>query len=209
MNSKHIVFDIDGTLIDSITADLTSLQETILSVINKKIEIDNLTFAFGIPGEVALKRLGIEEAYEVNKIWANNFKQHAHTITVFKGIEFVLQELQKQGCKLGIITSRSRTEYTDDFLRFQLTDYFETVICVEDSALPKPAPDPMLEYLKRTGANASDVLYIGDSIYDFQCASNAGVEFGLALWGCTSVKHIYASYFFKAPKDILHTLNPR
>ena len=84
--------------------------------------------------------------------------------------------------------------------------YFSTVIFVEDSELPKPSPEPMLEYLKRTGANKRDVLYIGDSIYDFQCASNAGVEFGLALWGCNSVKHIQANYFFKTPKDILFNL---
>lgn len=151
--------------------------------------------------------MGIQNVAEINKIWNCNFKKLAYTISVFSGIESLLQELQNQGYKLGIITSKNKTEYANDFRPFQLSEYFDTVICVEDAALPKPFPEPMIEYLKRTGANTRDVLYIGDSIYDFQCASNSGVEFGLALWGCKSIKHIYANYFLKTPQDILYALD--
>jgi len=207
MIKKHIVFDIDGTLIDTEKAVLKSLQDTIFEVAKKKIKTDDLKFALGIPGEVTLKRLGIQNATEVNKIWNYNLTKYAHIISVFTGIESLLQELQKQGYKLGIITSKNKTEYTNDFIPFQLSEYFDTVICVEDAALPKPSPDPMIEYLKQTGADTNDVLYIGDSAYDFQCASNSGVEFGLALWGCISVRHIYANYFFSTPQDILYVLN--
>lgn len=207
MKGKHIVFDIDGTLLDSRTADLTSLQELLIEVSNKKMELDDLNFAFGIPGEVALKQLGIVDVAEGSRMWNDNFKKHSHTVTVFKGIELLLKELQQQGYMLGIITSRTRSEYTDDFVRFQLADYFSTVICVDDSAKPKPTAEPMLEYIKQSGATANNVIYIGDSIYDFQCASNAGVKFGLAVWGCTSVNDIHANYFFKTPNDVLSALN--
>jgi HAD superfamily hydrolase (TIGR01549 family) len=207
MIKKHIVFDIDGTLIDTETAVLKSLQETMLKVTDKRIEIADLKFALGIPGKVTLKHLGIQEVTEAAEVWNSYFRQYAHTITVFNGVESLLQELQKQEYKLGIITSKNRAEYATDFLPFQLSEYFDTIICVEDAALPKPSPEPMIEYLKRTGANTCNVLYVGDSIYDFQCASNSGVEFGLALWGCKSIKHIYADYFFKTPRDILYMLN--
>ena len=207
MNKKHIVFDIDGTLIDTEKAILRSLQETILESLNKQVTLNDLRFALDIPRKITLKRLGFENVSEANEIWNGYFKKCFHSVSVFNGIKPALQELQNQGFKLGIITSQSRTEYTNDFQPFKLCDYFDTVIYAEDSTLSKPAPEPMLEYLKRTGIKNSDALYIGDSIYDFQCASNANVDFGLALWGCDSVKHIYADYFFKTPKDIPYTLN--
>ena len=207
MIKKHIVFDIDGTLIDTEKAILKSLQDTILTIAGKKIETDDLKFALGIPGDVTLKRLGIQNVTEANRIWNNNITKYDHLISVFDGIESLLQELQKKEYKLGIITSKSRTEYTKYFIPFHLSEYFDTVICAEDAALPKPSPEPMIEYLKQTGADANDILYIGDSVYDSQCANNSGVDFGLALWGCTSVKHVYANYYFNTPQDILYTLN--
>ncbi len=204
---SHIVFDIDGTLIDSENALLKSLQDTMMEVSGKKIKRDDLKFALGIPGDVALRRLDIRNIEEVYPIWTRNFRHYVSTISIFEGIEPMLKELRKQGFKLGIITSKNRKQYIKDFVPFHLSEYFETVICSEDAALPKPSPEPMLEYLKQTGADKTDVLYIGDSVYDFQCASNAGVEFGLALWGCTSVKHIFANYFFNTPKNVLYILN--
>ena len=119
----------------------------------------------------------------------------------------MLQELQNQMFRLGIITSKNRTEYANDFLPFQLSEYFDTIICVEDAALPKPSPEPMFEYMKRTGADISNVLFIGDSIYDFQCASSSGVDFGLALWGYKCTKQINANYFFNASGCFIYVLN--
>jgi len=61
---RHIVFDIDGTLIDTEKAVLKSLQDTIFEVTKSKIETNDLKFALGIPGEVTLKRLGIQNVGE-------------------------------------------------------------------------------------------------------------------------------------------------
>jgi HAD superfamily hydrolase (TIGR01549 family) len=204
---KHIVFDIDGTLIDTEKAVLIGLQDTLLEVVNKRVELNDLKFALGIPGEVTLGQLGIKDVALVNKIWNKKVKRNAHFTTIFDGVTSLLKELKQNGFELGIITSKNKSEYKNDFIPFQLTDYFDTVICVEDTVLPKPSPEPILKYLEITGASKENLLYIGDTIYDFQCANSVNVDFGLALWGCNSVKHIYATYFLKSPKDILHILN--
>lgn len=204
---KHVVFDIDGTLIDTENAVLVALQDTILEVTNTKMELSDLKFALGIPGEVTLNKLGIKDVCKTNAIWNSYVKKYSNTITIFENISFVLKELKEKGFKLGIVTSKNRTEYKNDFIPFGLSHYFDTIICVEDTALPKPSPDPILKYIEYTGAREDEVLYIGDTIYDYQCAKSAGVAFGLALWGCNSVKHIYATYFFSTPRDIIYTLN--
>lgn len=80
--------------------------------------------------------------------------------------------------------------------------YFEHIILVEDTTEHKPAPAPMLEYLRRTGANPGNVVYVGDTVYDEQCATSAGVSFARAAWG--SHQDIpNATYNLKTPNDLL------
>ena len=79
---------------------------------------------------------------------------------------------------------------------------FEHIILVEDTTEHKPAPAPMLEYLRRTGANPGNVVYVGDTVYDEQCATSAGVSFARAAWG--SHQDIpNATYNLKTPNDLL------
>ena len=80
--------------------------------------------------------------------------------------------------------------------------YFEHIILVEDTTEHKPAPAPMLEYLRRAGANPGNVVYVGDTVYDEQCATSAGVSFARAAWG--SHQDIpNATYNLETPNDLL------
>lgn len=197
----HIVFDIDGTLIDTRYADMQGLQDTIMELQGRKIDIDELGFAFGIPGEVALGELGVEDPAEGNKLWHANFMKYRSSVKFFDGIEELVKMLHGKGINLGIITSKNKDEYSHDFLPLGLAGYFGTVIRFEDSKKPKPSPYPMLKYLELTGANPKDVIYIGDTVYDFECASGAGTAFGTAGWGAVAeIKG--ADHYFTAPGEI-------
>lgn len=100
-------------------------------------------------------------------------------------------------------TSKNRQEYCADFIPFGLASYFTTVITVDDSILPKPSAEPLLSYLLKTGANSQDIIYIGDTSYDCECANNAKIDFGLAMWGQSSLKQGNILYSFRTPEDIL------
>lgn len=206
MRYKHIIFDIDGTMLDSAYADLTALQKVIWEFQNKKHEISDLYFALGIPSEVALKRLAIKDVAIASKLWNSYTKELSYTMKLFDGVKELLIELGGKGAKLGIITSKSRSEYFSDFSPFGLDSYFDTVITVEDSILPKPSAAPMLSYLAKTGTSPQDIIYIGDTLYDWECAKNAGVDFGLVMWGNPPAEHIDTIYSFKTPAEILSFL---
>lgn len=207
MNYKHIVFDIDGTLLDTEEAVLKSLQKTIFQLQNKDLSTNDLRFALGIPGAVTLKKLGIKDVQSANDLWNDNLKDAFHTVNVFNGIKSALDELKRKNYILGIVTSKKKEEYKTDFIPFSIHHYFDYVICADDSKLHKPNPHPMLAYLKTSGANADEVLYVGDSIYDMECALKANVHSALALWGCNSVKHIKANYYLNQPYEIINLLN--
>ena len=204
---KHIIFDIDGTLLDTEKAILLSLQDTLFEVARKEVSLEELRFALGIPGEVALRALGISDAEPVNRLWNEKLLDYSSSIRLFKGIPELLSALKAERYALGIVTSKTRQEYAADFaLPFGLDGYFDMVICVEDAPRPKPHPDPLQMYLSLSGVCAQEVLYVGDTLYDCQCAQSAGVDFGLALWGNTVSLETSASFLFKKPSDVLTLL---
>ena len=204
MKYSHIIFDIDGTLTDSEHALLSSLQETVATLTGKSLPFDALRFAMGLPGNSSLPRLGITDLTEANRLWNANLRKYSATIHLYDGIRSLLDRLQQHGYRMGIITSKSHEELDADFSPLGIDSYFETILCATDSPRPKPYPDPLLSYMQRTGTSPHELLYIGDTRYDCQCALDAGVDFGLAEWGCSSREGIAATYVFHTPHDVLH-----
>ena len=176
-------------------------------MLHKDIGRHELKFALGIPGSVALRKLGITDTERANDRWNEHLLKYRSRIRLFDGIPELLSSLNMNGYKLGIVTSKTRNEYTADFAApFALSDYFGTVICVEDAPRPKPFPEPLLAYLNVSDINAGDAVYIGDTVYDSQCAKNAGLDFGLAAWRNAAAQGIPADYIFKSPVDVLFSL---
>jgi HAD superfamily hydrolase (TIGR01549 family) len=207
MKYSHIIFDVDGTLIDTEKALLRSLQDTLFELKGQKPDLADLKFSFGIPGEDTFKQMDISNIKEASQIWYNHFiKDHHSSVGLFPGIETLIKDLHSKGYQLGIVTSRNRFEFRNDFPRFGVSEYFGTVVCADDSEHSKPHPGPMLKYLETAGIESSEALYIGDTAYDMQCAAGAGVDFGLALWGHNSARHIRAAWYFQTPYEVSYTL---
>lgn len=203
MKYTHVVFDVDGTLLDSEDSVLLSFQKALFTVQGKMHPIEELHFALGIPGYDALEQMKVDRIDEILHLWGELEQKFAYTLKLFDGITPTLSQLKKEKVKLGIITSRTREEFQSAFSPLGINSYFENIICAEDSAEHKPNAGPMLKYLKLTQVDKNEVLYIGDSIYDCDCAKGAGVDFALALWGCRVPEKISPVYALKKPQDIL------
>lgn len=100
-------------------------------------------------------------------------------------MEHLINTLYDAGIMLGLITSKNRREYESSFVPFGLANRFSLAICADDTLRGKPHPDPILHYLNIQGAKPRETVYIGDAVFDRQCAEAAGVEFVLAAWGYT------------------------
>jgi HAD superfamily hydrolase (TIGR01549 family) len=204
MGYKHLIFDIDGTLVDNEKVVIATWQETILQLFGKRYETSDLNFVLGIPGVTTMERLGAENPQEAFVVWGQNFIKHKAEIELFPHIENTIVALKSKGLDLGLVTSRTHDELNNDFALGEIIGNFDTIICVTDAPRPKPNPDPLLVYLERCGLSPDEVLYIGDSDYDYHCAKNAKVDFGVASWGDNRIRHTDARFSFNSPMDILN-----
>lgn len=199
-----VIFDVDGTLIDTEKAVLLSLQKVIKEELGSEYSKDELTFALGIPGTVSLSKLGVKNIESANEKWNKYMKNYYHYINVFTDIEVVLQKLNNVGIKTGIVTSKTKEELRDDFSPFGLNGYLQYVVCADDTTKHKPEPEPILRFLNIADVEPSKAIYIGDTIYDMKSANGAGVDFALALWGARNVQGLNSKYKIAQPKDILN-----
>lgn len=201
---KYFVFDIDGTLIDSSKVDQWAMR-TALAEFGYHFTYEQLIFSFGMPGRRALAKLSIpaERVELIMARWEALAYDRLDEIPMYDGIPEVIAELRNGGCLCGIVTSRTRLQLEQGIKPIGFTPWFDEIICADDVEHPKPAPDALLECLRRFGCKPEDAVYIGDSEYDMQCARSAGVKSVLALWGCSEAEKLTSDLRFKHPAEIL------
>jgi HAD superfamily hydrolase (TIGR01549 family) len=204
---KCIIFDIDGTIINTEKAVIRSLQKTLKEVLGRDYTHEELTFVLGIPSTSSLPKFGIQNVDEVQEIWSGYIKENYSDIHIYPKIDLVLKTLHDVNILTGVVTSKTNQELQDDFVPFNLMKYLPFVVTADDTFKHKPNPEPILKFLEISGAEKSEAIYIGDTIYDMKCAEDAGVDFALAGWGAPSPNDIDAKYKLNEPMDILKLIS--
>ena len=181
---KYFIFDVDGTLLNSAEVDQQCLQQ-MLREFGQEHTLEELRPSFGKPGRQTLADLGFsgEAAERAMDRWEGLTLERIAEVRVFDGVEAMLKALHERGCRCGIVTSRTHYQYGYGFSPLGLDGYFDAVICMEDAPCTKPAPDPLLECLRRMGGTAADAVYIGDSEVDIATAENAKMDCISVDWG--------------------------
>ena len=206
MKYDTVIFDVDGTLIDTEKTILLSLQHMLLRIKGLMYAYEELYFALGIPGARAIELLEIRESDKAMEMWLGYCDRYEFLQKPFEGMGEILQDLKDAGLRLGIVTSRTRDEFKKSVERYDFIRNFEVIICADDTKKHKPAPEPILAALDKMQIAPSRALYVGDSSYDMACAKAAGADGALALWGAHEVEKIPSVYRLKAPGDISRIL---
>lgn len=204
--SKTILFDVDGTLVDTEKTIIKSWQKTLKDTLNIEPPAEDLFYVLGIPGTKAVQKYSKnpKQSQELLNLWEQNDHKMFHYSKLFSGIETMLQQLTAKDIKLGIVTSRTNKEMRIVLDNFDLEKYFTTFITSSKTKLHKPNPEPILKAIESLQIDPADTLYIGDSIYDFQCARNAKVEFALASWGAKdNPEFSKVDYLLEQPTDLV------
>lgn len=190
-----ILFDFDGTLINTNDLIFKSYEVAFQEVFNRKIEMEEILTLYGRPLYPSLKQYG-EEGERLYKIYRQfNETHHDELVKTFPGVYEGIKKLNRGGYKLGIVTSKRLHLVKRGLDILGLSDVFEVIITPDNTKETKPHPDPILLGCEKLGVSPKNSIYVGDSVFDMQAGQAAGTELCAVKYSVT-------------PKDDLLKFNP-
>jgi pyrophosphatase PpaX len=184
MRFPVVLFDLDGTVIDSGAIILASMRHAAREVLGAAPPDEELMAAVGGPGlEAQMHALAPDRVEELVDVYrAHNEPLHDELVCC-AGIDEVLVRLKEEGRRIGIVTAKRRQTVELAFATVPLGHLFETVVGGDETERHKPDPEPLLLALERLGARAGDAAYVGDAPFDVKAAKAAGVFSVAVTWG--------------------------
>jgi pyrophosphatase PpaX len=179
-----VLFDLDGTLIDSGEIILSSFRHATKTVLEREIPDEVLAAAVGGSNIYDQMRAFDEErAEELVRVYREHNEPLHDELVAFEGIERVLQQLKAEGRQLGIVTAKRRRTVDLAFAILPLERYFDAVVTAEQTEHHKPHPEPVLTALDRLHAKPAEAAFVGDSPFDMGAGKAAGVFTVGVSWG--------------------------
>jgi pyrophosphatase PpaX len=183
MRFPVVLFDFDGTVVDSGAMILDSFRHATKTVLDRELSDAELMAAVGTPLREQMRLIDAERADELVDVYRAHNKPLHEALEACDGVLRVLQRLKKEGRRLGIVTAKRRATVELAFSVLPLREYFAAVVGADDVARHKPAPDPLLVALDLLDARPDEAAYVGDSPFDVAAAKAAGVFAVAVTWG--------------------------
>ena len=183
---KTYLFDLDGTLLDSMELILTSFHHTTQVHLGQDLPDSQWLAGVGTPLRTQLAKIARSEE-ELDAMMDTyrtfNLDQHDAMARAFPGVVEVVQELHRRGAKLALVTSKL-SDGTDRGVRLLgLENELSVRVCADDVQRGKPHPEPVLKALAALDASPEGALFIGDSAHDIEAGRQADVDTVAVGWG--------------------------
>lgn len=203
-----VLFDLDGTLIDSIRLIIDSYHHTLaVHGIAPRSDAEWLA-GIGTPLWVQFA----EWAHDADAMQAMvatyreyNLEHHDSRVTAYPGVIGMVQHLQARGVRLGLVTSKNNPGARRGLRLIGIEEAMEVIIGADDVQNPKPHPEPIHLALDRLGVSADTTIYVGDSLHDMHSGRAAGVRTGAVLWGPFGRDHLAPAqpdHWLERPEDL-------
>jgi pyrophosphatase PpaX len=184
MRYPTVLFDLDGTLIDSGAIILASFRHATQTVLRREIPDAELAALVGGSNiHDQMRSIDEEQVDELVRVYREHNEPLHDELEAFEGIEHVLSRLKDEGRRLGIVTAKRRKTVELAFAVLPLERYFDVVVTSDQTERHKPDPEPVLTALERLGADRSEAAFVGDSPFDVAAGKAAGVFTVAVAWG--------------------------
>lgn len=181
-----VLFDLDGTLIDSIELILRSYEHTFRVHYGRDLGREEWLAGLGTPLKAQFARYTCDGA-EIDRLIATyrafNLEHHDALMRRYEGAVEAVARLRARGARLGIVTSKMNQAARRGLRHCGFGDWFDVVIGADDVERHKPDPLPVRAALERLGATADSAVYVGDSPHDVAAGRAAGCRTAGVLWG--------------------------
>jgi pyrophosphatase PpaX len=179
-----VLFDLDGTVVDSGAIILASMRHATREVLGREYSDAELLQAVGGPGlQAQMAAFAPEHVDELVRVYRAHNEPLHDELEACLGMEDVLVRLKEEGRRLGVVTAKYRPTVELAFARVPLGHLFETVVGGDETERHKPDPEPLLLAAERLGADPAETAYVGDSPFDVGAAKAAGMRAVAVTWG--------------------------
>ena len=208
---KGVIFDLDGTLVDSIELYYDVFRDAAakVGILVKKEDVlepmatGSFIWDRAIPDDVPDRKSKIMECM---RVIPSIYKRAIKRVQIFPSVESVLATLKERGIKMGLVTS-SWSDALYPIRHGSLIEYFQSIITRDDGFPPKPFPDSMRECLKRMNVCAESALTVGDSPLDIRAGKECGMLTVGVLTGIGNRIQLEAEHPTAIIKDIHQILS--
>lgn len=207
MRFQGILFDLDGTLIDTSPLIIRSFQHTFRAAYAQELPESAVCRYFGEPLRKAMEELGRPgDADRLIAIYrAYNLEHHDRLAASFAGVEQTLAALHALGLPMAVVTSKTEATAWRGLRLFGLDGYIRQVVGVEATANHKPHPEPVQKGLAQLGLDAAACLMVGDSPADIASGRAAGLQTAAVSWTLVPWEQVRAArphYVLQSMSDL-------
>jgi pyrophosphatase PpaX len=202
------LFDLDGTLIDSVRLILDSYHHTLAAHGLPARTDEEWLQGVGTP----LRSQFADWQHDPERLEAliatyreYNLAHHDRMVTIYPGVLDAIREVKARGVKTGLVTSKNQQGALRGLRLVGLHGLIDVMVCADDVEHPKPHPEPVERAVRLLGADPGKAVYIGDSIHDMRSGRAAGVKTAAVLWGPFGREHLAHAepdYWLDRPEHI-------
>lgn len=213
-----ILFDLDGTLIDTFHLYLEAYRRALAPYLGRRPDLEDFVARRPSAERSFLAEwVGAEHAEACHATMCGHYADLFPTLSegVYEGVPEMLAALRSAGYPLGIVTGKGRTLWEITHAALPLGD-FAVVVTEDDVPHAKPEPAGLLLAARRLGVEAEAGIYIGDTLLDLEAGRRAGMRIGAALWPKTgegekeqfleALQPLRPDWIFERPADVTRAL---
>lgn len=183
MHIDTILFDLDGTLINTNELIIASFLHTLEQHSPGKFKRENVIEFIGPPLVDSFRKVDPERADELVATYRkHNIEHHDALVTEYEGVYETIETLYNEGFKLAVVTTKMRDTALKGLKLKGLDRFFEVVVTLDDVENVKPDPEPLVKAMEQLQSTADTTMMVGDSQHDILGGKNAGVKTAAVAW---------------------------
>ncbi|WP_100333240.1 pyrophosphatase PpaX [Bacillus alkalisoli] len=191
MTINTVLFDLDGTLIDTNDLIITSFLHTLDHYYPGQYHREDILEFIGPPlydTFVTMDKDRVEEM--ITHYREFNLAKHDELVKEFDGVFETVQTLHEKGLKLGIVTSKMSPAVIMGLKLTKLDQFFDVVVALDHVTKAKPDPEPIQIALEQLGSKPEEAIMVGDNHHDILSGKNAGTKTAAVSWTLRGVEYL-------------------
>jgi pyrophosphatase PpaX len=180
---RAVLFDLDGTLLDSERVDLLSMTRLFRDDLGLDVDEEDVSKYRSIPSREVLGQVAPDRVEELLVTWQRYQEDLLDEAELFPGVLESMQALSKADLGLGVVTGQSKAELNATRRHIAMDGLIDVWVSSDDAPFSKPHPAPLFVALETLGCPAGQAVMIGDTGFDMEAGRRAGTLLGAALWG--------------------------